>query len=215
GTEEAKTKHTGKLVRTNGSTEKLYFTLKWQGSSSLEHPKKNYRIAMFVDDNYETSLDYQPNSNFLPDDKFNLKGYYSDISYSLDSTCGKIWRDMTVNRNNLTVGQMRADNFGAVQGFPIEMYVNGVYHGLYMWNTKKGKNYFGINEVDNPKGFVIEGQGWNAEPMFNADTDVNDLDGSNFEIEEQFCTDEELRTSWYGLMKFLNSSTDADFKAQV
>lgn len=112
-------------------TFKSYAKLKLQGDSSLNYPKKNYNITFCED------------KKCLQKKNVNLK--WGEISkYTLKAN----WIDTTHSRNIVTakiVSQMQREyglfedsiNNALVDGFPIKVYLNEEFYGLYTLNLHK------------------------------------------------------------------------------
>lgn len=102
-------------------------TLKWQGSSSLSYPKKNYTIKL------DTGIDV----GFGVQKKYCLKANYIDFSHSRNIVSARLWAKMVESRKTVNPLLKASPNYGAVDGFPIAVILNGEYHGLYTWNIPK------------------------------------------------------------------------------
>ena len=167
-------------------------TIKVQGSSSLAYDKKNYTIK-FAD-----SIDV---------------GWGKQKEYCLKAN----WVDKTHSRNVVTaklVGEMQkkyglftqAPNGGAVDGFPITVYINGEFHGVYTMNIPKAAWQFGMNE-DNPNHIVICGEEWCDETYFKATP--KGFEEWSVEVGNE---DEYTLLRVQRLVNFIKNSSDAEFK---
>jgi hypothetical protein len=58
-----------------------------------------------------------------------------------------------------------APNHGAIDGFPVEVYINGSFHGLYTMNIPKAAWMFAMDE-NNPDHIVICGEKMNTASLF-------------------------------------------------
>lgn len=203
--------YNAKLYR-DGFAEDLYCSLKWQGSSSLDAEKKNYRIALFKDSTYADKNEMQVYPYLSKNDKYNLKGFFSDPTFSCDFVAGRVWRAMVSSRKKVDSHILKAQNFASPNGFPVQIYLNDEFYGLYMWLPRKDKKYYGLTG-DDINGFIVEGQSTTDECLFWKSSDT--LDGTNFEVQESNDTDENTLANWNALMKFINESTDAEFAANV
>lgn len=112
-------------------------TLKWQGSSSVTLPKKNYTITF--DNAFEVV------SGWGVQKKYCLKANFVDSSHARNIVCAKLWGQMVKSRipSNATLNAL--PNSGAVDGFPIIISLNGKFHGLYTWNIPKDAWMFGMD----------------------------------------------------------------------
>lgn len=120
-------------------------TVKWQGSSSLKCPKKNYTIKF--DQPFEAVEGWGEQT------KYCLKAYYIDYSHLRDRIGAKIWASIT-KRNTGTSWLHTAPNAGAVAGFPCMVVINGEYMGLYSFNIPKDPWLFGF-DGDDPNYAIV------------------------------------------------------------
>lgn len=116
-------------------------TLKVQGGSSVDYPKKNYTLKPYKDDSYEKKqkLTFKswPEMN-----KFVLKAHWIDHSHVRNVGTARIWGKIVKSRSDyasLPEELRSAPNNGATDGFTVKVFVNGVYQGLYEWIVPKDK----------------------------------------------------------------------------
>ena len=118
---------------------KGYVDIKCQGTSSMAYPKKNYTIKMFSDETRSTKLkkDFK---GWGKQSKFCLKANYIDHSHARNIVSAKLWGQVVKSRSDfdsLPEELKTSPNYGAVDGFPIKVYYNGTYEGVYTWNIPK------------------------------------------------------------------------------
>ena len=135
----------------NGYTE-----LKWQGNSSLNYSKKNY-TGKFYENNTKTTkqkINIQLNTDSRKwgnENKFCFKANYIDKTHARNIVSARIGAKMLKTRsdyNNLPEKLKNAPNYGFIDGFPVEIYLNNEYLGLYTWNIPKDGWMFGMTEKD-------------------------------------------------------------------
>lgn len=120
-------------------TFSCYLKIKCQGTSSLSYNKKNFTIKMFSDVDRTTKL----KKNFKgwgEQNKFCLKANWIDLSHARNIVSAQLWGDIVKSRANfesLPTEYKTSPNVGAVDGFPILVYCNGIYWGRYTWNIPK------------------------------------------------------------------------------
>lgn len=175
--------------------------IKIQGSSSTAYRKKNYTLTFYED------------SSFSDKKKIDV-GWGAQNKYCLKAN----WIDKTHSRNVVTaklVGEMQekyglfetAPNGGAVDGFPVEVYINGQFHGLYTMNIPKDEWMFDMDK-DNPDHIVICGENWNDPVKFKAiPQDLNDW------TVEAGPEDDATLQKVQRLVGFVMNSSDEEFKA--
>ena len=141
-------------------------TLKWQGSSSLLWEKKNYTLSL--------DRDVEMKGGWGKHKKYCLKANYIDFSHSRNIVSARLWsqivKDRKIKENNiytistennvdistednaifvaLTDRILSAPNCGAVDGFPIALYINDEYKGLYTLNIPKDSYMFGMGDLN-------------------------------------------------------------------
>ena len=118
---------------------KAYVDIKCQGNSSMSYPKKNYTIKMFTDETMVTKLkkDFK---GWGKQSKFCLKANYIDHSHARNIISAKLWGQVVKSRSDfdtLPEELKTSPNYGAVDGFPIKVYYNNTYEGIYTWNIPK------------------------------------------------------------------------------
>ena len=113
-----------------------YGTVKWQGSSSATLAKKGYRLKTTKSDYSEKDkIRLQP--SWQKHHKFNLKAYYNDGMLSRDPVSANIGAKVSASRSELPRDLINEDNFGYIDGFPIILFLNGEYQGIYSFNLPR------------------------------------------------------------------------------
>lgn len=113
-------------------------TIKHQGSSSMNYPKKNYTIKF--DNAFEAKTGWGSQK------KYCLKANYMEFSHARNIVSAKLWGQVVKSRSGVDTRLSSLPNGGAVDGFPVLIVVNDTdYRGLYTFNIPKDKWLFGIN----------------------------------------------------------------------
>lgn len=106
--------------------------VKIQGTSSLQYVRHNYTI--YLKDEYGADMYYNPyGAGSVADYVFCLKADYVESSHANNTGCAKFVNDCLYD----TKTPMQLDNENcrtAINGFPIEVYMNGEYLGVYNFN---------------------------------------------------------------------------------
>lgn len=105
----------------------------WQGHNTLNFPKKNFTIRLFNDEEI-TEKHRLIFNGWQREHKYVLKANYRDFSQSRNLVAANLWADIAATRANLFPTLRRTSNFGAVDGFPVIVYLNGEFIGLYTMN---------------------------------------------------------------------------------
>ncbi len=105
----------------------------WQGHNTLNFPKKNYTIRLFNDEEI-TDKHRLVFNGWQREHKYVLKANYRDVSQARNLVAANLWADMAATRPNLFETLRHTSNYGAVDGFPVIVYLNGEFLGLYTMN---------------------------------------------------------------------------------
>ena len=95
---------------------------------------------------------------------------------------------------------------GTIDGFPVEIYINGRFHGLYTFNIPKDEWQFNM-DGDNPNHIVLCGEGWQSPNYFRAEPNFEDW---AVEVGEE--SPETLEKA-KRLFDFIMNSSDEEFRA--
>ncbi|MDF2726308.1 MAG: hypothetical protein K0Q59_5986 [Paenibacillus sp.] len=90
-------------------------SMKWQGSSSIGYPKKNFTIKMYTDAGKGTKLK-KSFRTWGPQSKFCLKANYTDHSHARNIVSARLWGQMASTRQNVPTPMERSPNYGAIDG---------------------------------------------------------------------------------------------------
>ena len=175
--------------------------IKIQGTSSTQYAKKNYTINFYEDSTYGSKK--KINVGWGAQSKYCLKANWIDKTHSRNVVTAKLGAQMQAKYGLFNV----APHNGTVDGFPVEIYINGEFHGLYTMNIPKDEWMFGMDK-NNPNHIVICGENWNDPVLFKSiPTDLKDW------TVEAGPEDDATLQKVQRLVKFVKDSSDAEFKA--
>ena len=165
-----------------GNYFKKWTLMSGQGSSSMAYIKKNIAFDFFDSEAAGDAFAIKFGS-WVSQDSFHLKSFYTDflkgssiISYKLamevDNTYScyrnKIWKRGLIDVSTLSPIQtpenqsdklnIQAGN-GALcipDGFPVIVYKNGAFYGIFVWCIKKHRDNYNMKK-DNPKHIHLDG----------------------------------------------------------
>ena len=185
---------------------------KWQGETSTAKPKKNYTIRFYNDPDHakKDKIDY---GGLTKASKWVTKANYVDQSHARNIVSARLWSDIVHSRSGELPTEMQesALNYGAIDGYPILIYLNGAYLGLYTMNIPKDEKLFGM-DTDNPKHCALCGysnnNGDNSVVLSTQFRTVNTNDWEN-EVPEEW--NDTNRAALTNLVNFVKDSTDNDF----
>ena len=214
------------------ATYKGVATTKWQGSSSLSYPKKNYTIKLFTDNTKSTKLKLNM-KNWGKQNKFCLKANYVDSLHHRNITGARIAYDMIKSRNDfssLPTELQEAPRCGVIDGFPIKVYMNGELIGLYTWNIPKDKWCSNMDEYNPNHAFLMAEKNNNgsatdslvlacefrANATIFADTSTAQFPAYDWVVEGPGDdVSAEIRTSFNNLINCIKDTDDTTFKATI
>lgn len=127
-----------------------YTYIKLQGNSTLLTPKKNYTINLYSDEKRSVKLNREF-KNWGFHNNFVLKADYNDILHARNVVGAKLWGKVVQSRNDyntLPEELKTSPNNGAIDGFPVKVYVDGKYNGLYNWTIPKCDWMVGMNSTN-------------------------------------------------------------------
>ena len=193
-----------------------FVKLKCQGSSSMNYAKKNFTVAMFSDEARATKLkkDFK---GWGAQSKFCLKANYVDTTHTRNISGARIAYDMVASRPDSPFKQqlLTAPRNGAVDGFPIKLYFNGEFYGIYTWNIPKDGWMFNMDktnpnhcvlcaEVNNDGGSSITScqfrKAWNGSGEWSVEVGTASAN---------------INASFDRCINFVMSATDEEFKANI
>lgn len=125
-----------------------YTLISLQGNSTLAYPKKNFTINMYADENRSVALNKEF-KNWGAHNNFVLKADYNDILRARNVVCAKLWSKVVESRpdyEELPEELRNSPNNGATDGFPVKVYIDGSYAGLYNFTIPKCDWMFGMNK---------------------------------------------------------------------
>lgn len=164
-------------------------TAKWQGSSSLAHPKKNYTVT------FDTAFEVV--EGWGVHDKYCLKADWVDFSSCRNVVAAKLWGTVVKSREGVSETLSALPNGGAIDGFPCLVVINGELHGIYNFTIPKDGWLMGMGSGTQEAFVCAEGTAecgnWNA-PVVGTD------------LELEYVTDED-NADW------VQTSLDAMFTA--
>ena len=175
--------------------------IKIQGTSSTQYAKKNYTINLYQNSNYSQKM--KVDVGWGGQSKYCLKANWIDKTHSRNVVTAKLAAEMQAKYGLFTT----APNNGTIDGIPVEVYINGEFHGLYTMNIPKDEWMFNMDS-DNENHIVICGENWNDPVLFKSiPTNLNDW---TVEVgPENDATLQKVQR----LVDFVLNSSDSEFKA--
>ncbi|MBQ8871362.1 MAG: CotH kinase family protein [Bacilli bacterium] len=176
-----------------------YATIKWQGNSSLRFKKKNYNIKLYSDENREEK--YKVDTGWGNEYKYCLKANFIDQTHARNIVTASLSADIQKKYNLFE----NTPNYGVIDGFPVEVYNNNEFLGLYTWNIPKDEWLLGLDK-NNINHIAImpkepEGENYSAYDSYDVNTD--------WEFEAGY---EQSINKFNRVLKFIIDSNNEEFK---
>lgn len=170
---------------------------KVQGASSAHSPKKNYTLNL--DKDFEAFRNYGKNHKYV------IKSNYAEPSQALNVVGARLWGSIRNTHKSADTGILNVNgdllvdssgnriiaetdpqlsigsNYGAVDGFPIAVYINDQYWGLYTFNIPKDDWMAKMPKKSEGKYAIVDAV-WDPQGAFKQETNFKD----NMEL--QFCS---------------------------
>lgn len=187
--------------------------IKCQGNSSMAYPKKNFTIKSYEDKakTNKLKIDFK---GWGKQSKFVLKANWIDISHSRNVVSARLWGDIIKTRSDYATAipelLRTSPNQGAIDGFPVLVYSNGVYQGRYTLNIPKDKWMSNMDDTLDTH-CILCGENYTSG-CFRALPVINGTDWTD-ELHDVVPTT--IKTSWTNAINFVMTSTDDDFKTNL
>lgn len=187
---------------------KAYGTAKVQGDSSTEYPKKNFTIKLYSDSGRTTKLKKLFKNWDKARNKFVLKANWIDHSHARNIVNARLWSQIMKSRSDfsslpslLTSGNM------AIDGFPVKVFNNGIYMGIYTWNLPKDSLYGLDDNID--ANAIVQGDSgtYSGSILWRAS---NMADGK-WADETHDSMPTIITNGFNALLNFVYTSSDTDF----
>lgn len=195
-----------------------YALTSWQGHSTLAEAKKNYTVRLFADEEMTDKNRMELRPGWQTEHKYILKANYGDMSQSRNLSCAEIWARMAESRKGVPERLKRTSHFGAVDGFPVQVYHNGAFLGLYTMNLHKDDDLYGII-YGRREAILICNRTGTPAGLFRAEAAFDKENWEEGDWEVEYCGTEKdegwAKDSFNGLIRFVMTADDATFREQL
>ena len=186
--------------------------IKCQGNSSMSYPKKNFTVKMFADAGLseKMKIDFR---GWGEQYKHVYKANWIDLTHARNVVSARLWADIVKSRPDYAqLPELLRDspNQGAVDGFPIKVYANGVYQGRYTLNIPKDKWCYNMDDTLDTH-CILCGENY-VSGCFRAAANIN---GSDWTDELHDTVPASIKTRWNEVISFVQNSTDSEFRENL
>lgn len=191
-----------------------YCAIKVQGASSAGYPKKNYNIKLFEEEELLTK--FKVNFGWGKENKYTMKANYIDASQARNIIAAKLFAQVVATRKNIAEGLLDAPNYGVIDGYPILVFINGEFHGLYTMNIPKDNWAFGMKSSSTEKQAILMADAWTNSVNLRETIGDGEFADYGWEVEHCSTTDETwIKDSFNQLIELLNCGDNDRIKAEL
>lgn len=179
-----------------------YAKIKPQGTSSMMYWKKNYTINLYKDETLDEK--YKVDFGWGKQNKYCLKANWIDKTHARNIVTARIAADVQKKYNLFT----NTPHFGTIDGTPVEIYINGEFHGLYTLNIPKDAWMFNMDE-ENKNHIVLSGNNGAPGNLFTGSASFDDWE---VEVGEE---SQETLDKLNRIVDFVRFSSDEEFRKNI
>lgn len=190
-----------------------YASAKYQGHTSLKFDKKNYTIKFYTDETVSEKYNVSFNG-WDETHKYCLKANFIDHSGARNIVSANIWTDIVKSEKNTDENINQLPLRGAVDGFPVALFINGEYAGLYTMNIPKDEATYSIADEEN-EALIIVNSGLSDAAQFKSILTPEDKEAV-FEIEYVYPEDSEWPfEKMDALIDFVLTADEDTFRSEL
>lgn len=189
-----------------------YCETKAQGSSSMGYPKKNQTTKLYKDAACTQKLKIAFR-NWGEQYKFCLKANWIDFTHARNIVTARLWGDVVRSRpnfNELPELLRTSPNCGAIDGFPVLVWADGVYQGRYTLNIPKDAWMANMDDDLDTHSILCGETNGGGAPAFRAETIA---EGGTWKDEIHDVMPTPVLNCLNGAIRFVMNSTDEEFIA--
>ena len=185
---------------------------KAQGNSSTAYPKKNQTVKLYKD----AACTEKQKLNLWGWGKQNkhcYKANWIDLTHARNIVSARLWGDVVKSRTDyekLPKALRTSPNQGAVDGFPVKVFADGVYQGRYTINIPKDAWMANMDDSLDTH-CILCGENY-VSGCFRAEASIN---GSDWTDEIHDTVPATIKTRWNQVIGFVMNATDVEFRTQL
>jgi len=186
-----------------------YCKTKAQGNSSLSYPKKNQTVKLYTDAECTEKLNVHFR-NWPPRNKFCFKANWIDLTHARNIVSARLWGDVVKSRSHyrdIPELLQTSPNQGAIDGFPVKVYANGIYQGRYTLNIPKDAWMANMDDTLDTH-CILCGEGYHSGCFREASV-------GEWTDEIHDAMPGAIQNRWTQAIDFVMNSTDEEFKASL
>lgn len=183
-----------------------------QGDTSMNFPKKNQTVELYGNllGREKRKMEFR---NWGEQSKFCFKANWTDLTHARNVVSARLWGDVVRSRDNyMEMPELyrASPNQGAVDGFPVKVFADGVYQGRYTLNIPKDVWMAGMDR-NQDNHCILCGENFESG-CFRAEAQI---DGSDWSDVVHNTVPEGIRNRWNQVISFVHNSTDEEFRESI
>ena len=191
-----------------------FCSIKVQGASSQYYPKKNFTVKFYEDEALSSKL--KVDLGWGNQNKYCMKANYIDSSHARNIVSARLFSEVIQSRTSIEPGLIdQAPNYGVIDGYPVLVYLNGEFHGLYTMNIPKDKWTFGMSSDESKHEALLMADHWSDSVALKEEIGYPYED---YEWELEHCStadDSWVRDSFNELIRLLNCGDNEKIKQEL
>jgi len=199
-----------------------YCKIKIQGASSSTYVKKNFTVKFYKDAEYDSK--FKVNLGWGKENKYCMKANYIDFSQSRNVVAAKMFGQVVATRDNIAEGLKNAPNYGAIDGYPVLVYINEEFHGLYTMNIPKDSWQFAMEGEEEAREALLMADSWTDSVRLATEIgefsteEGSEISWEDYGWEVEHCStsdDSWIRDSFNSLIRLLNCGDGTRIRAEL
>lgn len=190
-----------------------YAKVAWQGDSSLNLDKKNYKFKLFSDESFTKKLKFKPYPEFYKSNTFHLKANFTNRYLINNGYNAEMYRQFIFANDTAPQKLIDASHQGMISSRPVLVYLNSQFMGVYTVNTKKGSDLYNTDGKDKNQIAIQSNGGEGARWTKAVGITFGETAGCDFEIESD--NNEAVEPAVGRLASFIVNSSDDEFKKNL
>lgn len=195
----------------------------WQGNSSLQYPIKNYNIDLYSEEYNADEGEYeafkcQMQDNWSVQDSYHIKANLVDSSHAFNIGIAKFLDQVYTKPLPPMEEEGNPKNYRyAVDGFPVLMFINDAFHGVYTYNLKQHRDVFGLSKKNTAHVMFRAEENSKAGAGAFAKWEIEGATGIKGEWEQRHPKpgDREAYQELSNLIKWVATCSDEEFKTKI
>ena len=190
--------------------------IKIQGATSSRRPKKNFTIKLYKDETFDKKL--KVDFGWGEENKYCMKANYVDSSMARNIIGARMYAELVASRENIDPNLLNAPNYGLIDGFPIAVYINGEFHGLYTMNIPKDAWQFAMEGDETTREAILMADQWsNSVKLYE---EIGEGKFGNYGWEVEYASTEDTDTTWIKdsfneIIRLINCGDNEKIRAEL